>query len=393
MRIEQNIIKLYILRGLLWFMISMPIIVVFFQSNNLTLTEVFILQGIYSFTIAITELPSGYFADYFGRKKSIIISTFCMFLGYLIFSNYTGFDIYIIGQILIAIGGSLMSGADSAIMYDTLIQLHKKNEYTKVEGRTYAIGNFSESIAALITSVILVSSPLLLPIQIQTFIIFLSIPISMTLVEPKINKDKNVNKSTTILTQSIKSSLINNSKLRWYILFSSSMGIASLSAAWLAQPFFQVIKIPLVNFGILWASLNLIAGFGSYKSHNIEKKFEISSILITIGSLMFILFLLIYFNINHFGLLCLYIIYYLRGMITPMLKNQINLLTESNIRATVMSIRSFILRISYAILAPILGYLAEDHQGESGISYSFLLISLVILCLSFISIINLQNKK
>ena len=34
MRIEQNIIKLYILRGLLWFMISMPIIVVFFQSNS-----------------------------------------------------------------------------------------------------------------------------------------------------------------------------------------------------------------------------------------------------------------------------------------------------------------------------------------------------------------------
>ena len=58
-----------------------------------------------------------------------------------------------------------------------------------------------------------------------------------------------------------------------------------------------------------------------------------------------------------------------------------------------MSIRSFILRMSYAILAPILGYLAEDNKGDSGISYSFLLISLVILCLSFISIINLQNKK
>ena len=128
MSIRDNIIKLYILRALLWFMISMPIIVVFFQLNNLTLTEVFILQGIYSFTIAIIEIPSGYFADYFGRKKSLIFSTFCMFLGYLIFSNYSGVEIYIIAQVLIAIGGSLISGADSAIMYDTLIQIDKKGE-------------------------------------------------------------------------------------------------------------------------------------------------------------------------------------------------------------------------------------------------------------------------
>ena len=392
MGIRDNIIKLYILRALLWFMISMPIIVVFFQLNNLTLTQVFILQAIYSFTIGITEIPSGYFADYFGRKKSLIISTFCMFLGYLIFSNYSGFEIYIIAQILIAIGGSLMSGADSAIMYDTLIQIDKKDEYTKVEGRTYAIGNFSESIAALITSIILVSYPLLLPIQIQTFIIFLTIPICMTLVEPKINKDDHINKSINILTKSIKIALINNSKLRWYILFSASMGIASLSAAWLAQPFFQILNIPLVDFGILWASLNLIAGLGSYKSHNIEKKFELLSIIRIIGSLMFILFLLIYLNINYLGLLFIYIIYYLRGIITPILKNQINLLTESDVRATVMSIRSFILRITYAILAPILGYFAENNKGDFGISYSFLIISLVILFLSFISITNLKGK-
>ena len=392
MSIRDNIIKLYILRALLWFMISMPIIVVFFQLNNLTLTEVFILQGIYSFTIAIIEIPSGYFADYFGRKKSLIFSTFCMFLGYLIFSNYSGFEIYIIAQVLIAIGGSLISGADSAIMYDTLIQIDKKGEYTKVEGRTYAIGNFSESVAALITSIILISSPLLLPIQIQTFIIFLTIPLCMTLVEPKINKHDH-NRGVNILTQSIKVALIKNSKLRWYILFSASMGIASLSAAWLAQPFFQVLNIPLVDFGLLWASLNLIAGLGSYKSHNIEKKFDLLLIIKIIGFLMFILFLLIYLNINYFGLLFIYIIYYLRGIITPILKNQINLLTESNIRATVMSIRSFILRITYAILAPILGYFAENNKGDFGISYSFLIISLVILFLSFISIINLKDKN
>ena len=54
------------------------------------------------------------------------------------------------GQILIGIGGSLMSGSDSALIYDTLLELKDENSYTKIEGRSYGIGNFSESIAGIL---------------------------------------------------------------------------------------------------------------------------------------------------------------------------------------------------------------------------------------------------
>ena len=146
MQIKNNIIKLYLLRGFLWFMVSMPIIVLFFQENGLTLMEVMILQSVYSFTIAITEIPSGYIADYFGRKNSLILGTILTFCGYLIFSNFSSFEIFVCAQIIIALGGSLMSGADSALMYDTLLEIEDEKQYTKVEGRTYAIGNFSEAV-------------------------------------------------------------------------------------------------------------------------------------------------------------------------------------------------------------------------------------------------------
>ena len=55
MQIKHNILKLYLLRGFLWFMVSMPIIVLFFQENGLTLMEVMILQSVYSFTIALLK--------------------------------------------------------------------------------------------------------------------------------------------------------------------------------------------------------------------------------------------------------------------------------------------------------------------------------------------------
>ena len=35
-------------------------------------------------------------------------------------------------------------------MYDTLLEIKEEKQYTKIEGRTYGIGNFSEAIAGLL---------------------------------------------------------------------------------------------------------------------------------------------------------------------------------------------------------------------------------------------------
>lgn len=388
MLLKHNILKLYLLKGFLWFMVAMPIIVLFFQENGLTLMEVMILQSVYSLTVAITEIPSGYLADYFGRKNSIILGTIFIFFGYLIFSNYSGFEIFILAEFLVAIGGSLMSGADSAIMYDTLLEINQEKQYTKVEGKTYAIGNFSEAIAGLIGG-FLATSSLLLPVQIQTSILFFCIPIAVSLVEPSLHKENKIEKGFKSVLKVVKHSLFENVKLRWLIIYSSIMGVASLSAAWLAQPFFKSLDIPLFYYGILWAALNITAGISSYSSHKTEEKYNTNNLLSKLGLFMSISFLMVYFLPNYFGLIFIFIIYYLRGVVTPLLKNQININTTSNVRATVMSVRSFVLRISFAIVAPILGYLADNN----GLEDSYLILSVLIICVSTISVIGLKKAN
>lgn len=387
MKLKHNILKMYLLKGFLWFMVAMPIIVLFFQENGLTLMEVMILQSIYSFTVGITEIPSGYLADYFGRRNSIIFSTIFTFLGYLIFCNYTGFDMFVMAQILVAIGGSLMSGADSAIIYDTLLETENEKQYTKIEGKTYAIGNFSEAIAGLIGGVLATSS-LLLPFQVQTSILFFTIPIAFSLVEPNLQQENKIEKGIIPILKVVKYCLFENLKLRWLIIYSSVMGVATLSAAWLAQPFFKSLDIPLFYYGILWAGLNITAGISSYRSHKTEEKYNTNNLLSTLGIFMSISFLMIYFSPNYLGLIFIFLIYYLRGVVTPLLKNQININTTSNIRSTVMSVRSFVLRISFAIVAPILGYLADNN----GLEDTYLIVSILIIIVSSVAVFGLRKS-
>ena len=120
---------MYLLKGIMWFMVAMPIIVLFFQEHGLTLAEVMLLQALYSISVAAFEIPSGYIADIFGRKKTIILSTIFCFIGYLIFSFYSGFYQFAIAEVLVGIGGSLMSGSDSAIIYDTLLEKKSQEEF------------------------------------------------------------------------------------------------------------------------------------------------------------------------------------------------------------------------------------------------------------------------
>ena len=364
MSLKYNILKMYLLKGVTWFMVAMPIIVIFFQENDLSTTEIMILQAVYSLTIAILEIPSGFFADSYGRKNSILISTFFSFIGYILLSTYSGFNEYLIAEILLGIGGSLISGADSAIIYDTLIELDDEDSYTKIEGKNYAIGNFSEAIAGILGGFLALSS-IYLPIYIQTFVIMLSIPIAFSLVEPK--RTFKIATSLNSILNIVKDTFIHNKKLKWYIIYSSAMGMTTLSVAWFVQPFLSTIDMPLTYFGIIWAGLNIMAGLTSYYSYI----FNNSKLLIYISIYMSISLICLGFNISLFGLFFIALVYLFRGIITPHLRNLININTTSERRATVLSLRSFMIRLSFALTAPLLGYITDIYT----INYVFFLLA------------------
>ena len=379
MHLKSNINKMYLLKAVKWFMIIMPIIVLFFEEHGLSLTQIMILQATYSFIVALFEIPSGFFADIYGRRLSLFYGSIFIFVGYLIFSFFSGFSEFFVAEIFLGIGGSLVSGADSAIIYDTLLELEEDEDYTKIEGINYGIGNVSEGIAGVLGGFLALTS-LDLPVYIQTFVMFFSIPISYSLIEPK--SSYKLAKSLNSILLIVKETFLDNKKLKWYIIYSSAMGIGTLSIAWFVQPFLIELQTPLVYYGIIWASLNIIAGITSYYSY----LFNNNNLLIYISLLMIISFICLGLNITIYGLIFIVLIYIIRGVITPNLRNLININSTSERRATVLSLRSFMIRISFAIIAPILGYITDSYN----ISYVFYVLAIIVGLTSLLAIYKLK---
>lgn len=377
-KIESNVWKLYVIKGLRWFLLTMPIIVIFFQDQGLSLFEIMILQSTYSIIVACMEIPSGFFADALGRKKSLIIGSFLSFFGFLIISLSFSFWQFILAQILLGIGQSFISGSDSALLYDTLISSKKTDNYDKIEGRSYGIGNFSESIAGILGGLLAVYS-LRYPWYVQTGVAFLVIPFAFSLVEPDLGLKNKLERNLNSILKVVRFSLVENKQLRKLILLSSSIGMATLSAAWFAQPYFTSIDLPLKYFGFVWAMLNLTAGFSSVNSYKLNPLINQKTKLLIIASIIGICFIGLSSINNYYGLIFLIVIYVMRGFATPTLYNLINKETSSEIRATVLSVRSFCIRLSFAITAPVIGWVSDN--GSLGIGLFILGITTTVLSL------------
>ena len=162
------------------------------------------------------------------------------------------------------------------------------------------------------------------------------------------------------------------------------MGIATLSIAWFVQPFLMEIDTPIIYYGIIWAFLNFTAGITSYYSHF----FNNHNLLIYISLIMITSLILLGFNISYYGLIFIILIYFLRGIITPKLRNLININSTSERRATVLSLRSFVIRISFAVIAPILGYISDS----SDLSLVFYVLALIVGFSSLLAAFKLKNN-
>lgn len=374
-----NVRKLFVIKACGWFLLIMPIVVPFFKSNGLSMHQIFILQAVYSITIVLFEIPSGYLADVLGRKKTIILGTFLDFIGFTIYATSDDLSGFLLGEIILGLGQSMISGADSALLFESIRERDESDKnYTKEEGKMTSIGNFSEAIAGVLGGFLALIS-LRFPYYIQVVIAFMAIPFALSLSEPRriIHAQQNHIKQ---LTETIKNTLFHHKQLSSIVIVSSITGASTLTLAWIVQPYFSEIGLPLALYGVIWTILNFSVGISSLRAHSIEKKFNRENtyllILLVLSSSFFILS---YKSLGYAGLIIIFVAYLARGIASPLFKNEINLLSEDFNRATILSIRNFLIRVIFAAIGPFCGFLMDKTSFQTAMVWTGALYTLLFM--------------
>ncbi len=379
---KSNIWKLYLIKISKWFMLFMPYIVPFYTSNNLDMQQVMVLQAIYSVSIVVLEIPSGYFADVIGRRRTLILGAAMGAIGYTIYSFSFGFLGFLLAELVLGFGQSFISGADSAMLYDSLLDNRKEKEYMKFEGRMVSIGNIAEASAGIAGGFIALIS-LRANFQAQAVVAFLALPASILLAEPAQHKRLKTFTFRTILLV-VKDSLFVNRELRTNIFLSAIIGTATLTMAWFAQPYFRHIGLPLSLYGLMWTLLNLTVGLAAMAAYRLEAKLGPGRTALGVAILIPAGYLLLGVMHSVWTLTVLFAFYIIRGIATPVLKDYIHRLSASEVRATVLSVRNFIIRLCFVLVGPLMGMLTDNMGLQTALVFGgmvFLVLGLLFALL------------
>ena len=364
--LNSNLIKLYILRGLAFAWFPIPTIVLFYESYGLNIEQIVLLKTILSLSVLVLEVPSGYIADLWGRKACLVVGSGVWIASWLIYCTGSSFSEFAIAEMLAGVAGSLISGANTALGYDTLLQLGKEQYYQVWEGKLVAIAGISEAVCGIIGAAIS-SINLVYPFYLQTVCLIIYFGLALTLIEPEYHQ-------SVVETQKLKRlkniivDVIKSPRLRWLILLSGTFSSASFLIVWLSQDYLKQLEIPIQAFGWAWAIFHLGMSLASVNAHRLQRRFGIKNSIFILVLILGISYAGLGSIERVYGTVFIMTIYLVRGLCSPLILNAINQQISSSARATILSINSLVFRIAFAIVAPIIGAIASDSSLFAGLT-------------------------
>ncbi|MEM5814592.1 MAG: MFS transporter, partial [Candidatus Aenigmatarchaeota archaeon] len=282
---RSNIWKMYLmnlLRGLHFF--GGVLIPFFTDWAHLSYTQIMILQSWFMFWAFALEIPTGTVADYFGRRASIALGCFTWAAGALIYVSYPSFYVFMLGEFIFAIGAALISGADQALIYDSLKQSGEAKRSKSVFGRYASMGMLGILIASPVGG-FLGSIDLRLPMLITSVPLALAGVLMLLVKEPYSAKKMESTRYLNVLKEGLRF-FAKNRAIKILAIDMAFVGAITYTIIWFFQIMLKNAGVPITYFGFVHAAMVLaeiivLNNFGRLKRlFGSKRNFLIASTLI-----------------------------------------------------------------------------------------------------------------
>ncbi|MFQ6032966.1 MAG: MFS transporter, partial [Candidatus Zixiibacteriota bacterium] len=233
--------------------------------------------------IFLSEIPTGIIADKYGRKTSILLGGLCSVVSFLIFGLINDYLVFFVAELIGALAATLFSGADKALIYDTLLSVKEEKEGKVILSRHEAAGTIGTVLGLTSGSIIAGSSILLYPQTLPLTMILsavtslLAVFVAFTLKEPQ-RKEKPKEAFLKVGIEGFKY-IFKTPKLRVFALNFALISAATFFMFWLYQSLTRMIGLDIEWNGVVGAGFNLFAILLLLNIKRIEKWFGIRRVL------------------------------------------------------------------------------------------------------------------
>ncbi len=337
-----------------------------------------LLAVIYAVTHLVSvflELPTGALADLIGRKYTMLLGSIIRAVFFIYLSQMQNATWLWIGYIFLQIGSVFISGADTALFYDTLKELKEDERYSEYASKNELIYRIGLTLASFIGGYIFMIH-FRLPYILVGIATFLTTIATFFLTEPHIDSEKftllNYIKQTKIgfrelwktpYVRDLSVYYISISGITWYYLYyllnayTTDVGFSPIARGWLSA----VNSILVAVLGIMVAKKKLFSK---------QTTFIFFPIALVLG------FLPAPFLRVPFAAIIIFIVYLASIFRWTFLDKYTNAEFESKYRATAVSTLSMCVSLIYFILTFLLNPIFQK-LGSSWVMFSLGILTII----------------
>ncbi len=328
-----------------------------------SLFQIGILFSVLSIASFLFEIPTGAFADLYGRKYSVILGYFLTAIAVFFVSIIHNFNILLFIFFMWGIATTFISGAKESWVVDNLNYKNKRNLVKEFFIKEQSIVLISLFLSGILGAYLVNKNGLNI---IWTFATLSYLITAILLIFIKENKITNEKKTTySALFRQSKESI----KYAWkhnvlsfiilatfFIMFRDSFGGDLI---W--QPFLKSLGLPIYVFGFIFSISTLLGVVSPLLAKPILKLFkkEKNYLLFLLGITILLDFSVIFIYNYFIAIVILFLMFITMFMFMPINQNLFHNYVPGKMRATITSFNGMVIALAYALSYPLSGYLAD----------------------------------
>jgi MFS family permease len=377
MAFEGNIWKSYLYRFLMNFQLWWPIWVIYLQKERgLTLTQITVLDVPFFLLIVLAEVPTGAVADRWGRRYSLMLGALMFSIAVFVFGIAESYPLILLSYTAWGFGLTFQSGADTAILYDSLKAVGREDDFQKINSRLWAVTSTAVLVAILIGAPIAAATSFTVPIVASAVISLIAVPVAFSMHEPRHQRDDEHERYFQTVITGVREAW-RAPALRYIILFSGILGAAVFAPMIFVQPFLDEHGVDTGNLGLWQAPLRgagvIAALLVSQFVARVGQRASFFAMPLAIAIAMFALA-----GIDSLWVFGVFLaVGMVAGSMNPVLASYVNKRIPSERRATMLSVQSVVASLILAGVEPASGALA-DLVGLQGMFLAVGLMTVVI---------------
>lgn len=357
-----------------------PFLILFFREMGFSFLQIGVLIAVRDISTNILEIPTGIYADAFGRRKSMVMSFISYIISFLIFFGLPNYYLYAGAMVLFGLGEAFRSGTHKAMILEYLRINNMESKKVEYYGSTRAASEIGSAVSALIAAALIFYSG-------RYAYIFLAavIPYTVNLVNlatyPKeldgeIVTRKNVKEQLqNTLQDFIKifksflamKAIINSSVFKAYFKITKDYLQPVLKGFALSLPFLVVLdetKRVSVVVGVVYCGIYLCTSYASKSSARVSTRFSDLAAAVNVTYIVGGIFLLAAglttaYNREIVAIFAFLLFYLLYNVRRPMTVSFVSDQISHRTMASGLSVESQVTTIFQAGIAVVIGALAD----------------------------------